>query len=495
MNYVWWAVRDQPVDELIAAVLTPEGLVRDPRFYDDTSLDEDVVLCLVLRSGWTVVVVPEGDDNELAPILQVRGRDVVHAYRDDDNQWSTLNGYRDGVECWTVYGAAEDDYMRIGGTGPLPPALDDLSDATDSCDEVVLDMSRALLGFAIVDDDIEGEILRTIAFRRESPKLELQEADPLEIEVDMDDAPAPGIRAGTVHGELDMADVVGLSADRVLVRTFEEQLFSIDTGRLPPSFYMVTELKGSAAVITPWGTTLVAATDDETSNSLLVELGAAPIPLPFDVVGALFTVGTFVIAFPAAWATGHPVPQLISLGPAGERIVTPIAVPPGRGSSTQVGDVPDPAVAAFGDGSFALSWMGQPYRWHAGHVAPFPAAHDLQPATAVTLRDGTVLANSGGQLVRLTANGDRSQIAGLDDVRFVVPGKDDSVIVSDGDVDTAFVIVWPGARSLTRVSWTALTSDDETSLVYYDPRLDALLWIGTELRAIEWRALAALPRR
>ena len=69
MNYVWWGIRGQPVDELITAVLDPAGLVRDPRFHDDTWLDEDVILCLVLRSGWTVVVIPEGDEDELNAIL------------------------------------------------------------------------------------------------------------------------------------------------------------------------------------------------------------------------------------------------------------------------------------------------------------------------------------------------------------------------------------------------------------------------------------------
>lgn len=493
MAYVWWAVRDSSIEEVISRVFEPAGYVADPRWVREFDLTTLERACF--RVGeWTFALLRDKERGLESAFAQFPGEVIQLVQSDFD--WAIVSGKRAGETVWSVYGDQEHDFLRIDGAPPRTPAVDRLLSQDETLSEVPPQIARALTGFeyeSSLDEcaspsrivgldrtrfvlDVADEPLPEIAVR---PRSETTERVTFDLEV-----------AGIEYADW---QAIAQQEDRLLVIARHELLASVDASRFPPVLTPLARKQASAA-IAPWGNVL-RTDEDEDHNTLVCELAGTrvlPIGLPFSSLydcGALRAVAEGVVAIPATWSDGEKVPCLISA--AGDRrIVTRIPVPADRADDTET-----PLVASFGDGSFLLTWNGEAYRWHRGtlsHLGPLLADGDC-PERVTTAADGSIVGTFSHQFLKVWPDGHCERIAGFGTPLQVTRGPGDALIIASDD-EGLVKIWWPADQQVTPIPEDVFEGFEH--VLYFDARRELLVSISPhQIEGIPWRVIAALPRR
>lgn len=136
-DVVWCAVENMKPADLIARVFPGATL----RAAGPEETLEHAVGCFT-HGKWTFVAAPN-DRFEVATLFPNRA--VLKLHCDATNSWSILEQWKGGELTWSVYGAADDDYVRVEGDGLV--GQDERLDATVECETVPLAIARNLTGY------------------------------------------------------------------------------------------------------------------------------------------------------------------------------------------------------------------------------------------------------------------------------------------------------------------------------------------------------------
>lgn len=493
MAYVWWAVRDSSIEDVVSRVFEPAGFVADPRWVSEYDLTDLERACF--RVGeWTFALLRDKEQGLESAFAQFPG-EVIQLVQ-SDFEWAIVSGHRAGETAWSVYGDQDHDFLRIDGAPPRTPAIDRLVGLDENLSEVPPQIARALTGFQY-DASLDECPSPSRIVRLERTPFVLTDVN--------EELSAITVRP---HGEsaervafdlevtgIDYADweAIAHTGDRLLVNA-GDLLAHVDASTFPPVLTALASESTSAA-IAPWGNVLRAQKDDD-SNTLVHELAGTrtlPIGLPFSSLqncGALRAVADGVVAIPAAWSDGEKVPCLISA--AGDRrVLTRIPVPDEIDENAE-----PPLVASFGDGSFLLTWNGEAYRWHRGalsQLGPLVADGDF-PHGFTTAADGSIVGRFSHQFLKLWPDGRCERIAAFGDPLQVTRGPGDALIVVAPDDHGLVKVWWPAEQQVTAIPEELLEGGEH--VFYFDARRELLVSISPHLiEGIPWRVIAALPRR
>ncbi len=137
-DVVWCAAENMKSADLLARVFPLGATLREP---ESEETIEHVAGCFT-HGKWTFVAAP---DDRFDVATAFPDRTVLKLHCDATNSWSTLEQWKGGELTWSVYGAADDDYVRVEGDGLV--GQDELLDATVECETVPLAIARNLTGY------------------------------------------------------------------------------------------------------------------------------------------------------------------------------------------------------------------------------------------------------------------------------------------------------------------------------------------------------------
>ena len=137
----WCAVRDcGPAATLVARLYGPRASVRAPSPND--SLEGDEPRGYFVKGAWTFFVAPS---EIFDPSKQFGGHEVLHLRHVARFSWASIEHYVHGVCDWSIYGAEDDDYVRV--EGEPPPKVGRYLGAKTDLMTVAVKVGGALLGF------------------------------------------------------------------------------------------------------------------------------------------------------------------------------------------------------------------------------------------------------------------------------------------------------------------------------------------------------------
>jgi hypothetical protein len=228
-DFYWCAVRDcEPPETLISRLYGPRASVRVPSGED--SLEDIESRAYFQKGSWTFFVAPSEifDPERHFPV-----HEVLYLRHAAGFSWASIEHYTNGTCDWSIYGAEEDDHVRVDGEPP-PKAKRYLA-ATSDLTSVAVKVGKALLGFRH-DNDVRPDGFHVIDM---APVRRLVVAGVTTDDPTLDDVHA-GLRARQpvtlVVGEGDRA--------KAMLATFEGGQPSVE---MHARFKMLARKRGSEA--------------------------------------------------------------------------------------------------------------------------------------------------------------------------------------------------------------------------------------------------------
>ncbi|HPH64897.1 MAG TPA: hypothetical protein PLF40_04100 [Kofleriaceae bacterium] len=491
-SYEWWAICDASLDD-VCHVLEASDLVRNPRWM--TLGDEDSKGVVFAFDDQTIALLqhdgrgrwfPKTAKRIAAGIANKRPPAWLHLERDELNAWSTVSAWRGGEMLWSVYGSADDEYLRVhDNNDTIPAQIADLLSTDHDFEEVPVQIAKLLTGFCIDDDPAPTGLV--IAFNTAVSPVPGPAADAIPA---ICTTAATGTRVGLNLADIGVCfmSVLARTADQLLLMSVDDQLYSVDTTTFPPRFTAIG--LAQTAVLTPWQTVLVAF-EDENGNSVLQEIDdnrTDQFSLPFSHVASLHVAGNRVLAIPSSWADGTAVPCLVSRRDAAWS-VTSLQQSPSADSDD------DAMVVSFADDSFLLVWQGGTYRCNNDQLEGLPSlevAADFDCAIAAT--NGACLVVTAVGIMQVWPDNKRTLFAWPAVPHHLYHGPGDAIIVVDSDPDFCMKIWWPAEDTIAAIGWDTFGLDEDPEILYYDNRLAQVVVIAHNVHTMPWSRIAALPR-